>query len=136
MSLEPVLKEAMDKVAGCVAVGVVHLRNGMLLGQVTQNKQPTTVMQLLAGATGEMFEGPTTKRVQEAFRAANGKPEESYLWETIVGRTKRTIHCMYRAPSRPDVVVVFVCHANAGMGLAIATSEGALPAVMEAVPKL
>lgn len=57
MSLDAVLQKSVSEIPDCVAGGVVDLSTGMLLAIKTVDSHPSEVMDVLAAATSDMFQG-------------------------------------------------------------------------------
>lgn len=57
MSLDSALNKAQASVPECVAVGYVDMSTGMLLGVKTVDSHPQEVLDLVAAATADLFQG-------------------------------------------------------------------------------
>ena len=57
MSLDVAIAALMKQVPDCVACGVVDISTGMLLGVKTTDSHPQEVLDLVAAATGDLFQG-------------------------------------------------------------------------------
>jgi hypothetical protein len=71
-TLDTVLQKSVTSVPDCVAAGYVDLASGMLLGVKTVDSHPQEVIELLAAATADLFQGPSVaaSRSCSARRAA------------------------------------------------------------------
>lgn len=58
MSLDQALQAAASNVPECLAAGYIDLASGMLLGIKSVDSQPSEVIDLLAAATSDLFQGP------------------------------------------------------------------------------
>ena len=57
MSLEAISKNIQRSVPECVACGVIDMNTGMLLSVRTVDSHPQEVLDMLAAATGDLFQG-------------------------------------------------------------------------------
>ena len=57
MSLDNVLREAVRTIPECIAAGIIDLNSGMLLAIKTVDSHPQEVLDMLAAATGDLFQG-------------------------------------------------------------------------------
>lgn len=134
MSLEKSLSTAQGQVPECVAAGYVDMSTGMLLGIRTTDSHPSEVIELVAAATADMFQGPSVTAIERLFKRARGIGEENterYFQEILVF-SKNLIHVFVRCKKHTDHAVVFVCRANANVGMVLAKVRIAIPAVEEA----
>ena len=75
MSLDNALQEAISGIPECVAAGYVDLSTGMLLGIKTVDSHPSEVLEILAAATSDLFQGTNVQLIENyllPFRRALG----------------------------------------------------------------
>ena len=70
MSLDKALNEAMKQIPECVAAGFVDLSTGMLLGVKTLDSHPAEVLEIVAAATSDMFQGANVSLIENMFKKA------------------------------------------------------------------
>ena len=58
MSLEDAIQKSITEIPECLAGGYVDLTSGMLLGIKTVDSHPQEVLEMLAAATADLFQGP------------------------------------------------------------------------------
>ena len=73
MSLDQGLQKAMTSVPECIAAGFIDLSSGMLLGVKTVDSHPSEVMDLLAAATSDLFQGTNVTMIEQIFKKAGVK---------------------------------------------------------------
>lgn len=130
MSLDKELDNVARVVPECVAVGFVDLKTGMLLGIRTVDSHPQEVIDLVAAATGEMFQGPTVAAIESMFKKARGvKDDGHHFFQEILVLSDNLIHLFQRCKRNEDLVLATVCRASANIGMVLAKSRSALPAV-------
>lgn len=120
MSLEATLSKVVSSVPDCVAAGVIDLSSGMILGLRTVESHPREVIDLLAAATADMFEGSNVKTIEELFRRSRGIPENgAHYFQEIIVNSENLIHVFIRGQRFPEYVTTFVCRRSANLGMAL-----------------
>lgn len=135
MSLDSTIQAAVQSVPECLAGGYVDLSSGMLLSVKTVDSHPREVLDLVAAATSDLFEGPNVRTVEQLFRRSRGLPEEDgarYFQEIIVN-SDNLIHVFMRGKRFPSYVMVFVCRRTANLGMALTKARLAMPGIEAAV---
>lgn len=130
MSLDKELENVARVVPECVAAGFVDMKTGMLLGIKTVDSHPQEVIDLVAAATGEMYQGPTVSAIEALFKKSRGvKDDGHHYFQEILVMSDNLIHLFQRCKRNEDMVMVTVSRASANMGMVLAKARGALPAV-------
>lgn len=130
MSLDTELANVTKNVPECVAAGFVDMKTGMLLGIKTVDSHPQEVIDLVAAATGEMFQGPTVSAVERLFKQSRGvKDDGHHYFQEIIVFSDNLLHVFQRAKRNEDLVLVTVCRASANLGMVLAKARGALAPV-------
>jgi hypothetical protein len=118
-----VIKRLRQEVPECLASGVVDLATGMLLTYETTDNHPSEVLDLLAGATLELFQGRTVTMIEDVFKERRGvQSTEHYFQEILVNSTNLT-HLFIRNNVNEDIVVVMVCPRTANIGMLFAAAR-------------
>jgi hypothetical protein len=134
MSLDQVLNEAMKQVPECVAAGYVDLSTGMLLGVKTVDSHPAEVLEIVAAATSDMFQGANVTLIENMFKKARGTSEDArHYFQEMVVMSENLLHLFMRCKGNEDHVVVFVCRKSANMGMVLTKAKTALPSLEAAV---
>lgn len=129
MSLESSLQKAVTSIPECVAAGFVDLASGMLLGIRTVDSHPREVIELLAAATADLFQGPNVVAIEKIFRSARGVPEDGrHYFQEIVVNSDNLIHVFIRG-KRQMQVATFVCRKNANLGMVLTKARMAMPEI-------
>ena len=63
----------------CVAAGFVDMTTGMLLGVKTVDSHPAEVLELVAAATADMFQGANVTMIEKMFKKARGLKQSGSL---------------------------------------------------------
>lgn len=117
MSAETIVKSIISDVPKSVAAGVVDMGSGMLLSIKTVESHPQQVLDILAPATKEMFEGDMVTQIEDLFKQARGVDSvEHYFQEMLVG-SKNLWHYFGRLKATPGAVVVVVTARDVNVGM-------------------
>lgn len=126
-SLETALQKAVTSVPECVATGYVDLASGMVLGIRTVDSHPREVIELLAAATADLFQGASVQTIEKLFRSARGVPEDGrHYFQEIIVNSDNLIHVFIRG-KRQMQVATFVCRKNANLGMVLTKARMAMP---------
>lgn len=130
MSLDLALAKAQQDVPECVAVGLVDLATGMLLGVRTLDSHPQEVLDLVAAATSELFGGQSVVAIEKLFRRSRDQPEDGrHYFKEIIVCSDNLLHVFLRSKKNAGQVVCFVCRSSANIGMVLSRSRNAIEAV-------
>ena len=131
--LDAVLQKSVTSVPDCVATGFIDLASGMLLGVKTVDSHPHEVIELLAAATADLFQGPIVVSIEKLFRTARGVPEDGHhYFQEIIVNSDNLIHVFLRS-KRQQQVVCFVCRKGANLGMVLTKARMAMPEIEAAL---
>lgn len=120
MSLDREIAKAIGDVPECLAAGYVDLSSGMLLGAKTVDSHPAEVLDLVAAATADLYQGPNVSTIEKIFKKTRGveDPNLRYFQEFVIF-SDNLVHFFIRGKKNPEQVACFVCRksVNLGMGL-------------------
>ncbi len=135
MSLDTTLQQAVSSVPECVAAGYVDISSGMLLSVRTVDSHPREVLDLVAAATADLYQGPNIRSIEQMFRRARGLQEQegAHYFQEIIVNSENLIHIFMRGKRYPDYVMVFVCRRTANLGMALTRSRLAMPGIEAAI---
>ncbi|WP_024870139.1 hypothetical protein [Pseudoxanthomonas suwonensis] len=135
MSLDKALAASQSEIPECVAAGYVDMATGMLLGVRTVDSHPPEVLDLVAAATGDLFQGRNVVEVENLFKKARGlSPNDGgHYFNEIVVFSTNLIHVFLRSRRYPEHAAVFVTRGSANVGMVLMKARAALPAVEAAV---
>ncbi len=123
MSAESIIKRAVKEVPKCVAAGIVDLETGMLLNVKTIDSHPQEVLDLVAAATKDLFEGDNVITIENIFKRMRGVRSEQHYFQEILVMSQNLIHFFGRLASNPGVILTAVCRKDANMGLVLAKAR-------------
>lgn len=119
MSVETLVSKAMKDVPKAVASGVVDMASGMLLAVKSVDSHPQEVLDLVAGATRELYEGDLVTQIENLFKQVRGVTSSEHYFREIVIISKNLCHFFSRLEKSPEVVMCVVARADTNLGLAL-----------------
>lgn len=134
MALDTTLAKAQQAVPECVAAGYVDMSTGMLLGVKTVDSHPQEVLDLVAAATADLFQGQSVTSIEKLFRKSRGQPENGHhYFREIIVFSENLLHVFLRSKRKHDQAVVFVCRASANIGMVLTKSRQSLSEIEASV---
>ncbi|MCX4916745.1 hypothetical protein ACFWA4_22890 [Streptomyces sp. NPDC060011] len=104
----------------CVASGAVDMSTGMLLSYETVDNHPPEVLDLLAGATLDLFQGRTVQMIEDVFKERRGVETDQHFFQEILVNSENLTHLFVRMNDEQDVVAVVVCRKAVNVGMLFA----------------
>ena len=134
MSLEKALAEVQTAVPECVAIGYVDAASGMLLGLRTVDSHPREVIDLLAAATGDLFNGPNVSMIERLFKKARGLSDDGHhYFQELIVNSDNLVHVFIRGKKVSDYIAVFVCRRTANLGMVLTKARLSMPQIEAAM---
>lgn len=126
-NIDAALQKAVSSIPECVAAGYVDLASGMLLSIKTVDSHPAEVMELLAAATTDLFQGASVSMIENIFKKARGLPVNSHhYFQEIIVNSDNLIHIFIRGKNQ-EQVATFVCRKSANLGMVLTKSRASMP---------
>ncbi len=127
MSLDTALAKAQQNIPECVATGYVDMSTGMLLGVRTLDSHPQEVLDLVAAATADLFQGQSVTAIEKLFRKSRGQSEDgTHYFNEIMVFSTNLLHVFMRSKKYPDQCAVIICRGSVNIGMALTKSRLAL----------
>jgi len=127
------LKAFRRDVPEYLASGVVDLSTGMLLDADTIDDHPRDILDMLAAATADLFEGRTITQIEQMWRQQRGNVDDGgHYFQEILIYSNNLVHLFIRSPSNPEIVAAVVCRRNVNIGMFFATARHAVRELEEA----
>ena len=104
MSADNIMKRAMKEIPKCVAAGIVDLDSGMLLNVKTVDSHPQEVLDLVAAATKDLYEGDNVTTIENAFKRIRGVRSDEHYFQQILVMSRNLIHFFARLERDQGVV--------------------------------
>jgi len=128
--LDQALQTTIATVPECVAAGFVDLTTGMLLGVKTVDSHPNEVLELVAAATSDMFQGANVTMIEKMFKKTRGLKDDGHHYFTeMVVNSDNLIHVFMRGQKNEEHVMAVVCRKSANMGMVLTKARGMVAAV-------
>ena len=126
--LETTLQKVMAEVPECVAAGYVDMSTGMLLAARTIDSHPREVLDLVAAATADLFQGSTVSAIERLFRKSRGvKDDGHHYFQEIIVNSDNLVHLFLRGKTNEALVACFVCRRSTNLGMALTKARMAMP---------
>jgi len=90
--LEQELQSAITNIPECVAAGYVDLSTGMLLAIRTVDSHPQEILEMLAAATSDMFQGSNVVAIENMFKKARGVEDNAHYFNEMIVNSENLIH--------------------------------------------
>lgn len=129
MSLDKALADIMKNVPECIAAGWVDMNTGMLLGIKTVDSHPQEVLDVVAAATTDLFQGANVTSIEQMFKRARGVTSDDHYFREVIVMSQNLIHVFARGKRLVDQVLVVVTRVSANLDMVITKSRAALGAV-------
>jgi hypothetical protein len=107
----------MSEVPKAVAAGVVDLATGMLLNIKTVESHPQQVVDLLAAASKDLFEGDLVVQIENIFKKARGVTTDEHYFQEILISSTNLWHYFGRVKANPKVILVVVARGDVSIGM-------------------
>ncbi|MFE0508924.1 hypothetical protein [Streptomyces sp. NPDC058964] len=117
------VKSLRSEAPECVAAGVVDMSTGMLLSYETIDNHPPEVLDLLAGATLDLFQGRTVVMIEDVFKERRGIADDGHFFQEILVNSDNLTHLFIRMNEQQDVVAVVVCRKSVNVGMLFAQAR-------------
>ncbi|MEV0178137.1 hypothetical protein AB0I54_02355 [Streptomyces sp. NPDC050625] len=117
------VKSLRSDAPDCLAAGVVDMSTGMLLSYETVDNHPPEVLDLLAGATLDLFQGRTVVMIEDIFKERRGITADSHFFQEILVNSENLTHLFIRMNEQQDVVAVIVCRKSVNVGMLFAQAR-------------
>jgi hypothetical protein len=130
MSVDAALQSAISSSPQCVAAGYVDLVAGVLLGIKTLDAYPTELLDFLAVAGADMFQGPSVVGIERAFDKARGLDNGNrHYFQEILVTSDHLVHVFLRSKKNQNHASCFVYRKSMNIGLAMTESRAAMLAI-------
>lgn len=117
------VKSLRSETPDCLAAGVVDMATGMLLSYETVDNHPAEVLDLLAGATLDLFQGRTVVMIEDVFKERRGVSSDQHYFQEILVNSDNLTHLFLRMNENQDVVAVVVCRKSVNVGMLFAQAR-------------
>jgi len=120
------LKEFRQNVPDYVASGFVDMSTGMLLAVDTVDNHPREILDVLAAATADLFQGKNVTQIEALWNQYRGASEGGNYFKEILVNSDNLVHLFLRSASNPEVTAVIICTRQVSIGMLFAQARAVL----------
>ncbi|MQS11057.1 hypothetical protein F7Q99_01850 [Streptomyces kaniharaensis] len=120
------VKSLRVEVPDCVAAGVIDMSTGMLLSVETVDSHPPEVLDMLAAATLDLFQGRNVVMIEGIFKERRGVVSDRHYFQEILVNSDNLAHLFLRINSTDEIVAVVVCRKTVNVGMLFAQARRVL----------
>ena len=131
MSLDKALSDAIAAIPECVAGAYIDMSLGMLISVKTLDSHPQEVLDMVAAATADLFQGPMVTQIENSFKKSRGSTDSHHYFQEMLIFSDNLIHVFIRTKMYPDHVISFVCRKSANVGMVLAKSRMQIDGICE-----
>jgi len=130
MEIDAALQSAISSSSQCVAAGYVDLVAGVIIGMKTLDAYPQELLDFLAVASADMFQGPNVAGIERAFDQARGMTgERRHYFQEILVTSDHLVHVFLRSRKNQNHASCFVYRKSVSIGLAMTESRAAMQTI-------
>lgn len=126
-SLSQIVTESVkgfrNSVPDCVAAGIIDMSTGMLLSVETTDSHPQEVLDLLAAATFDIFQGRNVVTIEEIFKRRRGMSGGGHYFQEILVNSQNLAHLFIRSAISPNIVAAVICRRSVNIGMMFAQAR-------------
>jgi hypothetical protein len=121
--INDLVKHLREDVPDCLAAGVIDLSTGMLITVETVDSHPSEVLDLLAAATSDLFQGRNVVMIENIFKERRGISTDRHYFQEVLVNSDNLTHLFVRMQSEDDLVSVVVCRKSVNVGMLFAQAR-------------
>jgi hypothetical protein len=106
-----------------VAAGIIDMSTGMLLAADTVDSHPNEVLDLLAAATFDIFQGRNVVMIEDVFNQRRGLSNTGHYFQEILVNSQNLVHLFMRSATNDEIVAAVVCRRTVNIGMLFAQSR-------------
>jgi hypothetical protein len=97
------------------------------------DSQPAEVIDLLAAATSDLFQGTNVRMIESIFKKSRGLKDDSHhYFQEIIINSDNLLHIFIRGKNE-EQVAVFVCRRSVNLGMALTKARSYMPSLEAAL---
>jgi hypothetical protein len=120
------LKEFRQNVPDYVGCGFVDMSTGMLLAVDTVDNHPREILDVVAAATGDLFQGKNVTQIESLWNQFRGVSEGGNYFKEILVNSDNLVHLFLRSTSDSDVAAVIICTRQVSIGMLFAQARAVM----------
>lgn len=119
MSADNIVSAMITNVPKAIAAGVVDMGSGMLLAVKTVDSHPQAVLDMVAAATKDLYEGDSVMNIEKTFKKVRGDTYQGHYFREIIVTSKNLLHIFARLEQQENIVALVVARIDTNLGLAL-----------------
>lgn len=119
MNAEAAIKASISEVPKAVAAGLVDMDSGMLLAVKTVDSHPQAVLDMVASATHDLFQGDNVMNIENMFKQIRGVTTSEHYFQEIIVASTNLWHFFGRLKQQPTIVLIVVTRQDVNLGLVL-----------------
>jgi hypothetical protein len=117
------LKQFRQNVPDYVGCGLVDMSTGMLLAVDTVDNHPREILDVVAAATADLFEGKNVMQIEELWKQVRGSTDSGHYFKEILVNSDNLVHLFMRSTSDPEIAAVVICTRQVSIGMLFAQAR-------------
>jgi hypothetical protein len=117
------IKEFRQNIPNYVGCGFVDMSTGMLLEVDTIDNHPREILDVVAAATADLFEGKNVLQIEELWNRVRGVTDGGRYFKEILVNSDNLVHLFTRSTTNPDIVAVVICTRQVSIGMLFAQAR-------------
>ena len=117
------LKEFRQNIPDYVGCGFVDMSTGMLLSVDTVDNHPREILDVVAAATADLFQGKNVSQIEALWKQVRGVTDGGNYFKEILVNSDNLVHLFMRSTSNPDVAAVIICTRHVSIGMLFAQAR-------------
>jgi hypothetical protein len=127
VELDAILSRARKAIPGCVAVGCIDTRLGLLLRVDVDQQEAQDQMDTVTAALGELFRASNAQAIEGVFRRiGDANADSAPQLQQVFALSGSYIYVYQSLPTAPALVLATVCGASANLGMVLARARATL----------
>ena len=106
-----------------VGSALIDMSTGMLLDSDTIDDRPRELLDVLAAAATERFQGRTATQVEGLWHERRAEDDPEHLFREIIINSDDFVHVFLRSRTAPDFVAAVVCRSAVNLGMLLAQAR-------------
>jgi hypothetical protein len=127
------MKNFRQSVPDYVASGIVDMTTGMLLGVDTVDDHPREILDMLAAATYDLFQGRAVSTIEEIWNRRRGYSHDVHYFQEILVNSQNLVHLFMRGTVSPNIVAAVICRRTVNVGMLFAQARVVMRQLDEAL---
>jgi len=117
------LKAFRRDVPDYIGAGVVDISTGMLLAVDTVDNHPREILDVVAAATADLFQGRMVVQIEDLWKQNRGVSDNRRYFHEILVNSENLVHLFMRSKTNPDIVAVVICTRGVNVGMLFAQAR-------------